>query len=698
MKKALSFILLLSSLFASAQFQGAYDVSNWTLSNDLGLNGTVDTSGMPNSFTLTGTEQTDGGDTNYTITIPSTTLITFDWHYTTTDFGPEYDYPNVVVNGNKFLFDGYDKGGSTDQSGSMTVSVYAGDSFAFNIYSTDGCCGAASVTISNFTPSVVSPITWTGTNSSDWNDSGNWSTNSLPTATSAVTIEPATNQPVISSNVSVFNLTLAATTTLTVNSGFNLTVRNYIHNSGTLTVENNANLIQVDAVVNTDNIIVKRNSAPIVRLDHTLWSAPVTGQNLFAFSPATLTNRFYTYNTSTNAYTNTGLDATSNFIAGKGFAIRAPDNQTALTPTSWEGTFTGIPNNGTIPFTLDATTPGYNLVGNPYPSTISAANFVAANSNITGTLYFYAHSLSMNANGTFPAGTNYAVWNSLGSTAATTATGGDVHLTPEVPNGIIQVGQGFLVKASTAETINFTNAMRVANNANQSFRSTTVEKDRFWLNLKTAAGVDINQILVGYVSRATQGVDRNYDGLAYGNTGSFISSKIEGADYAIQGRSLPFDSSDTVPLGFKAATAGDFAIALTKSDGLFAGNQEVFLKDNLTGNTHNIKVSPYTFSSQAGTFDTRFSLVYTPSLAVPSNSFTPNSVVVYKADEWHTIKTNGIVMKDVSVYDMAGRLIYQQSVINADTTVLKGLSQANGVRLVKIVSQENETVTVKIIN
>lgn len=538
---------------------------------------------------------------------------------------------------------------------------------------------------------------WTGAISTDWNTPGNWSCGVVPTSISDVTIAVAANQPVLSTNVTIQTLTLETGTTMTVPTELNLTVTNYINNSGILTVASNANLIQVDEVTNTGSIIVQRNSSPIVRLDHILWSSPVAGQNLFDFSSATLTNRFYTYDTNANSYTNVGLDANSLFIAGKGYAIRAPNNHTAVAPAVWQRTFTGVPNNGTIPFSLDASTFGYNLVGNPYPSTIDAATFIAENPSIVGTLYFYAHSLSMDTNGLFPSGTNYSAWNGTGIALATHIDG-DVHLVPETPSGIIQVGQGFIVKATTSGLLNFTNAMRVANNANQNFKTKAVEKDRLWLNLKTDLGADINQILVGYITGATQGVDRNYDGLAFGNTGSFLSSKIAGDDYAIQGRSLPFDPSDTVPLGFKAATAGNYTISLTNSDGLFTGNQEVFLKDNLTGIEQNIKESSYTFTSEAGTFDARFSLTYAKTLGVASSSFTPDSVLVYKEGQWFAVKTNGITMKEVSVYDLTGRLIFKQKGINATTTVLKGLSEVKEVMLVKIISQENETITLKVIN
>ncbi len=89
---------------------------------------------------------------------------------------------------------------------------------------------------------------------------------------------------------------------------------------------------------------------------------------------------------------------------------------------------------------------------------------------------------------------------------------------------------------------------------------------------------------------------------------------------------------------------------------------------------------------------------YSNALANGAMSFTPNSVVVFKPNQWFTINTNGSIMKEVLVYDMAGRLIFQQMDINANTTILKGLYPTNGVLLVKIVSNENEVVTVKVSN
>ena len=542
--------------------------------------------------------------------------------------------------------------------------------------------------------------TWSGANSTNWATASNWASGSVPTATSDVVIGSGTYQPIITSDVSISSLTINSGKTLTVNAGFDLTVANAVANSGTMTLQSNANLLQTNAVANTGNIIIKRNSSSLLRLDHTLWSSPVVSQNLYGFSTATLTDRFYVYDTATNAYTASGLSGTTTFAPGKGYGVRAPNDHSSTTPTIWEGTFTGVPNNGSVPFTLSTASSGYNLVGNPYPSPISATTFLSANpSTMDGTIYFYSHSLPMNADGTFPTnGTNYSSWVGGTGTAATTATSPDPHLAPATPNGIIQVGQGFFVKATAAGTINFTNAMRVGNNDDQFLRTTEIEKHRLWLNLTTESGDDINQIAVAYVEGATQNADTNFDGLSFGNTGSMLSSKIDGADYVIQGRSLPFYSNDVVALGFKAATAGNYKIKLTNKDGLFLGNQNVFVRDNLMGTEHNIKVSPYVFTSATGTFDARFQLVYTQTLGIPATTFTPNAVIVYKNTDGFHVTTNGIVMKDILVYDISGRLIFKQSNINGTATVLEGLSQIKQVLLLKITSQENETVTVKAIN
>ena len=72
----------------------------------------------------------------------------FDWDYSTED-GPMYDIA-FYVNGEPIPLVDIEDEDANNQSGSMTVTCLAGDVIGFGIDSTDGCCGAGTLVISNF--------------------------------------------------------------------------------------------------------------------------------------------------------------------------------------------------------------------------------------------------------------------------------------------------------------------------------------------------------------------------------------------------------------------------------------------------------------------------------------------------------------------------------------------------------------------
>jgi hypothetical protein len=484
----------------------------------------------------------------------------------------------------------------------------------------------------------------------------------------------------------------------------NLYVYNRIKtNAGsTFIMNNNNNVIQINPdITNFGNMIIRRNTSTLVRLDHTLWSSPVIGQNLYNFSPQTLTHRFYTYDTSTDTYLSSTLSTTSEFTAAKGYAVRAANNQSATIPAEWTGSFTGIPNNGTYPFNLTHTTVNkFNLLGNPYPSTINATTFVTDNAaTIEGTLYFYAHTLTMDVNGIFPPGTNYASWNATGGTAATAVANNspNYHTPAETPNGTIQVGQGFFVEAKNNGSVNFNNTQRI-NNQNHQFFKTTTENHHIWLNATTNDGTDLNQILIGYLEGATIGIDTNYDGKSYGNIGNHLYSICNNEKLVIQGRALPFSTTDEVPLGWYCETAGTFKLKLSNWDGIFQGNQDVFIKDNITGTTTNIKTTPYTFTSTTGTFNNRFSIVFEQNLGETTHNLVANTVIVHKKDQVFQVSSQDKEIKDILIYDLTGRLLFQKKDIIAKTITLNEISQTNQVLLFKISFTDNQNYNLKVIN
>jgi hypothetical protein len=473
-------------------------------------------------------------------------------------------------------------------------------------------------------------------------------------------------------------LTVNANKSFTINSDTTITVAGAITDNGNLIVQSNGNLVQTDvSATNSGSIIVNRNSANIQLYDYTLWSSPVAGQKLKTFSPDTLDARFYTYNSSTNLYNVVPAPATTDFAAANGYLIRAPNTWTAgATAAPFSGAFTGVPNNGTI--TLSGLTSGnYYAVGNPYPSTISVSSFYSANPT-AGALYFWRKT-----NGA--SGSAYASRNSTGATASGGYT----------PSTDIGVGQGFIVVPG-ASTLSYTNAMRATPSTTATFLRTTEYRSRFWLNLTNTSGL-FSQMLVGYMAEATSGIDNAIDGKYINDSPIALTSLINSEEYTIQGRALPFLTSDSVPLGFKTDVAGNYSIAIDHLDGLFSSGQAIYLKDNLLNTVTDLGAGSYSFASAIGTFNSRFEIVYQRVLGGVNNlEFSSNSVVVYNDNGDIKINSGSTIMEQVRVYDLQGRFLVEKKQINANETKISTMA-VNQVLLLEITAANGTKVTKKII-
>lgn len=481
------------------------------------------------------------------------------------------------------------------------------------------------------------------------------------------------------------SLDIIGTSQVTFASGTNIFITNdvNIETNANLSIENNANLVQVNNVANTANAIVNRNSNPLMRLDYTIWSSPVTGtQTLKQFSPNTLDNRFYNYNTSTNLYNAVANPVTQTFGLGNGYLIRTP-NDHPTTPTVWNGQFNGNLNNGNVDVNLTYVASGqsFNMIGNPYPSTIDADTFITDNlTDITGTLYFWRK--TNNA-----AGTAYATYTLGGSTTTSP--------TSPTPNGIIQVGQGFIVEAKnvTTPTVSFINSQRIGNNQNQFFRNATAtEKHRIWLNLTDDNGL-FGQTLVGYMSDATNDFDNGIDGKYLNDSPIAFNSLLSDEEYSIQFRGLTFSSTDVFPMMFKTDTAGNYNISLDHADGIFSDGQNVYLRDNLLQSVYNLSDSGYDFTSDVGIYNSRFDIIFEQT-ALGTTDFNSNSVIVYTNNNQIHLNSSNELMHEVIVYDTLGRLLYsneniknnQLSIINLNAkkqALFITIKLENGARIVK---------------
>lgn len=551
-----------------------------------------------------------------------------------------------------------------------------------------------------------------------WTATG-W-TNGAPTLTSKVVLE-RNYDTAVEGDLSACSLEIKNGYELKVRSGTLVTVAYQITNHATpenVVVENDANLIQVQdaAPSNTGTVTVQRNSR-MKRLDYTYWSAPVAGQNLKAFSPGTLSNRFYTYNEWDDKFT--GLDPlNNNFAPAKGYVIRASNLYPAATAAmpapvqNFAGVFKGVPNNGPQPFPLVKSTTGngYNLVGNPYPSNLDFYKLADSNAGIMNKVAYFWTNMNPNPamqGSNYPEPVdgvvyynNYAVLNATGGIPATmnSVDPGDVAaIKSATPTRHIKVGQGFIVQAKTDGVLTFSNAYRSSDAGSVFFNSKGAvqqeeKSNRFWLHLETPLRVVTTQ-LIGYVNQATDGLDPDYDSKLMLLGSDAFYSVLEDTKLGIQGRA-PFVVSDRVPLGSSHDTAGNFTIYLGQPEGIFAGGQPVYLKDKHTGILTNLSQGSYTFTADKGLSEGRFEIVYQPETALGTGNPDKDDLSVYRDGTDFVVRSAVKKIAALEVYDMSGKLVLSQ-LPNQTEFRIDASALVNGVYLLKI-NRNGEWVNRKI--
>jgi hypothetical protein len=203
-------------------------------------------------------------------------------------------------------------------------------------------------------------------------------------------------------------------------------------------------------------------------------------------------------------------------------------------------------------------------------------------------------------------------------------------------------------------------------------------------------------MLVGYMPEATSGYDNAIDGRYINDAPTALTSLINGEEYTIQGKALPFNTNDVVPLNFKTDIAGNYTIAIDHVDGFFSTGQPIYLKDNLLNTITNLSSGSYSFSSAIGTFNSRFEVVYQSVLEVNTSEFSPNSVIAYSKNGEININTGKTVIDQIRVYDLQGRLLAEKKQINATETKITSFA-VNQLLLIEITSINKDKITKKII-
>ncbi|WP_264525654.1 T9SS sorting signal type C domain-containing protein [Flavobacterium sp. N502536] len=497
---------------------------------------------------------------------------------------------------------------------------------------------------------------------------------------------------------------------VTIGIGHTLTITNDVKvlSGGTMTFKNTASLVQKNNVTNTGDITYERTTPPILLKDYVYWSTPVSPQRLVDLSSSTPSTMYYGFDGTQWVRTNRN----DNMVIGKGYIIRAPSGYSNSSKTAYPASFKGVPNNGNIETEMLASGKSY-LIGNPYPSALSAERvvsegiegFIKTNENvINGTLYFWTHNTPAK-----PLPSNqysaddYASFNLTGGTAARSdvdfGTGGGVK-----PTGEIAAGQSFFLTTKAAGKILFTNAMRLgAADNGQFFRSantskgTAVEKNRIWLNMTSGTGA-FKQLLVGYIEGASNDYESLYDGLTLDGNQYLDFYSVSNADkFVIQARALPFTDSDVVPLGYRTAVAGDFTIGIDEVDGKMA-KQVIYIEDKTTGVIHDLTQSNYTFKTEVGNFSERFVLRYTgKTLGIGDLEKVKDGILVSIKNKVIAVQSAQENIKEVTVYDVSGRILYNKKKVSNTELHIQNLPSSNQVLLVKVTLANDFTATRKVI-
>ncbi|WP_299365991.1 hypothetical protein [Winogradskyella sp.] len=483
------------------------------------------------------------------------------------------------------------------------------------------------------------------------------------------------------------NLTINPGSTLTVQSGSYVHVGNILNTQGAIVLEDSANLIQVNDVNNTGNLTMRRNYDVDSSLDYIYWSSPVDG---FSTNDLPVNNsHVYTWNPTApntgNGQGNWESAVAQTMVEGVGYIARSPGSVPSTMVFQ-----NGVPHNGDVNLNLSRGTDvasdddDWNLLGNPYPSSISALTFLTDNTNLEGFINLWTHGAIPSSaiadpfyenNGGFNYDPNdYITYNSTGPTTG-----------PGTFNGYIASGQGFMVNtingaASSTIAVSFTNDMRQRDYDNSNFFRPfdSNEKHRIWLDLASDNN-GVNRVLLGYLNGATNEEDRLFDALTtFQDNEQTFYSIINNEPFVIQGRAIPFVDTDVIPLGYKCIESGNLTIAIHTVDGFFENDQNIYLKDNLLNLVHDLSNAPYSFTSETGEFNDRFEIVFTQeTLSLEDSTISPNELTINELSNGNVQieVSENLTIKTVEILDILGRQIYNlQGTSSAEIYNLSKLS------------------------
>ena len=331
------------------------------------------------------------------------------------------------------------------------------------------------------------------------------------------------------------------------------------------------------------------------------------------------------------------VHSSTKFIPGCGYLYSVQ----ATNPTA---EFTGNLNNGSITYSItnsingeDPKVRGFNLIGNPYPSTI---DWKATSGWTRDALVVSGDGYDMWIWN--PVTNNYGVFNS--GTAIGT-------------NGVTQniaPMQGFFVRAATNGNIGMTNSVRGTAGTSNWMRMKTTTAEIVKVQITSNDNYGSDEILLQFGAPANEaGAPKLFSTVT---TAPSLFLNREKKELSVLNLTNVIENS-SVPLMFKAGKDGNYALSIGNES---ASYEVLLLEDKKAKTITDLNLIPtYQFKGSVKDAADRFILHFVP--ITPEVTNLP-AVIYYDGDE---INVDLILVEgqtDIKIYDMSGKLLVDKKV------------------------------------
>jgi hypothetical protein len=534
----------------------------------------------------------------------------------------------------------------------------------------------------------------------DWENPINWVPFGIPTAIDNVTIPGAAictiNNPGAVSNTVVFNvggnLIITPTGTLTTNIVSQTGATSFIidsnaTNSGSVIVNSghfgNTATYQRYLSGGVWHLISDplSNSGVTVADFITTHGASMT-QSGVKYSLGTYDNAFAANGVSTwKNYTSDGSNPApaSAFVIAKGYEILMNANGTV----NYNGVITTTSTN----FSLTDNVTGWNLIGNPFPSSI----FVNTNAHVTDNF------LTTNSTQLDPSYVSIYIWNPTnGSYSVVNQATGSTSLAP---------GQAFFVKSKTdGGTASFNTNMRTHQSTSNFQKTATAAIPTINLTVANNVGT-VKSTEIKYMSGTTLGLDPGYDAGQFGGVGT---SNLNLYTHLVQDNGVKFGlqvvpdtdyETTIIPIGMNANSGTQITFKATATN--LPSDKKVFIEDKLLNKVTEINNTDKSYSVNLSTSLSgkgRFFLHTKANSTLSIDDYLASKYSLVTSSEKQNIRLYGAVTEkgSLNIFDTFGRKIHTAKLQTGTEQNISVPRMSSGIYIVKF-NIDNKSFSKKIL-